>query len=304
MSLLRSPSADQDRRASGALPTFLIIGGMKAGTTSLYHYVRDHPQVFMPKYKALEFFAGGAAWDRGVDWYRKQFAAAPADALALGEASNVYAKYPTYPGVPERIAELVPDARLLYLVREPIERIRSHYQHRVSEGREHLPFERAVLDDPIYLAYSSYAMQIEQYLAHFARRQLLVIRNEDLRAERRATMRRVYSFLGVDPEWVSPDLDREFFQTGDRPARSLVPPAARKFLKRHFPAAKRAKELEANVLRKMRGIRRSPAPASDGAPAKPEVSPAFRERLVALLADDVRRLKDLVEPGFDAWGMD
>jgi sulfotransferase family protein len=296
----RSPVPDHDPGAAGPLPTFLIIGGMKAGTTSLYHYVREHPQVFMPRYKAVEFFAGGVAWDRGIAWYRKQFAAAPPTALAIGEAANVYAKFPRYGGVPERIAAHIPDARLLYVIRDPIERIRSHYQHRVSEGREDTPFERAVVENPIYVGDSSYAMQIERYLEHFPREQLLVILNEDLRADRAPTMRRVYEFLGVDTDWVSPDLDREFFQTTDRPSRSLVPPGARKLLKRYIPAAKRAKELEANVLRRVRSIR----PGGAGDPArsvKPDVSPELRARLIDALVDDVRRLRGILGPGFDGW---
>jgi sulfotransferase family protein len=299
--LPRSGPGDEAVGMPNRIANFLIIGGMKCGTTSLYHYVRDHPQVFMPKYKALEFFTGGVAWDRGIDWYRKQFAAAPADAVALGEASNVYAKYPRYPGVPERIARYAPDARLLYVIRDPIERIRSHYQHRVSEGRETDPFEIAAVSNPMYVEYGSYGLQIDRYLEHFPREQLLVIRSEDLRADRRQTMSGVYRFLGIDPEWVSPNIDREFFLTTDRPSRSLVPPRARKLLKRYIPASKRAKELEANVLRRLRrgGAGRAPSPE----PAKPEVSPELRRRLVELLADDVRRLRGHLGPAFDGWGI-
>jgi len=302
MSLRKSPSPTTNSADQGALPTFLIIGGMKCGTTSLYHYVRDHPQVFMPKFKALEFFAGGAHWDRGVDWYRRQFAAAPPEAVALGEASNVYAKYPRYADVPKRIAAHIPNARFLYVIRDPVERIRSHYEHRVSEGRERSPFEQAALENPIYIGDSSYAVQIEQYLEHFALNQLLVIRTEDLRFKRRPTMERVYSFLGVDPGWVSPDLDREFFQTTDRPVRSLVPAWARTSIKKHFPAAKRAKELEANVLRRVRRLRPHEGDPRLG-PRRVEVSPELRERLVDALADDIRRLRTLMGPEFDGWGI-
>jgi hypothetical protein len=284
------------------LPNFLIIGGMKSGTTSLYHYLRDHPQVFMPKFKALEFFAGGPHWDRGIDWYRKQFAAAPPDAVALGEASNVYTKYPRYPDVPERIAAYIPDARFLYVIRDPIERIRSHYQTRVIEGRERAPFEQAVIENPIYLDYSRYALQIEQYLEHFAREQLLVIRTEDLRGARRTTMKGVYEFLGVDPGWVSAELDREFHRSTDRPVRSLVPLRARTALKNHFPAVKRAKELETNILRGIRRLRPGKV-AAEARPRPVQIPDGLRERLVELLTDDVRRLRSLVGPEFDGWGI-
>jgi len=153
-------SAAQAEVALGRLPDFLVIGAMKCGTTSLYHYLREHPQVFMPQLKAPEFFAEASNWHRGVDWYRRQFAGAGAEVLAIGEASNVYTKYPRYMDVPARIAGHIPDARLIYVVRDPVERIRSHYRTRVAEGTESTPFDVAVFENPIYLDYSRYAMQV------------------------------------------------------------------------------------------------------------------------------------------------
>ena len=83
MSLQSSrPSALEDR--GGALPDFLIIGAMKCGTTSLYHYLRDHPQIFMPTIKAPEFFAEESNWGRGIAWYRRQFEGAGPGVLAIG----------------------------------------------------------------------------------------------------------------------------------------------------------------------------------------------------------------------------
>src|SRR5437879_4812348 len=151
---------------------------MKAGTTSLYHYLRPHPEVFMPKTKELDFFVEEMNWSRGWTWYREQFEAAPAHTKARGEASTAYAKAPRFRGVPVRIAATLPDVRLVYVIRNPIERIRSHYQHRVATGAEVRPLEAAVLENPIYVDYSRYAFQIEQFLEHFPREQLLVVRSE------------------------------------------------------------------------------------------------------------------------------
>ncbi|MDQ4058746.1 MAG: sulfotransferase, partial [Actinomycetota bacterium] len=75
------------------VPNFLIIGAMKAGTTSLYHYLRSHPEVFMPAVKELDFFVEDINWRRGLSWYRRQFASAPPEARAVGEASTNYSKY-------------------------------------------------------------------------------------------------------------------------------------------------------------------------------------------------------------------
>ena len=96
-----------------------------------------------------------------------------------------------YQGVPARIADHIPRARLVYVVRDPIDRIRSHYQTRLTEGTERSPIDRAVRENPIYLDYSRYAMQLDRYLDHFPREQLLVITAEDLRGDRRATIQKV-----------------------------------------------------------------------------------------------------------------
>lgn len=278
--------------SQGRLPTFLIIGAMKAGTTSLYHYLREHPAVFMPEFKAPEYFAGGAHWRRGVGWYRGLFAAASPSAVALGEASNVYTKYPRYPGVPERIALTIPNVKLVYAIRDPVDRIRSHWQTRAAEGVERLPLERAVLANPIYLDYSRYAMQIERYLSVFPREQLLIVRAEDLRENRRATVRRVYDFLEVDPDYVPGNIDRAFYRTGDRAARSPVPVWLRKGLKKHFPAAKRAKELENNLVGALRRIRHRGGPA--GRRLAPPVPEPTRRLIREVLHEDQRRLADLL----------
>jgi Sulfotransferase domain len=298
----RSFAWRSDRDGPGPLPNFLLIGAMKAGTTSMYHYLRAHPQVYMPTFKAPEFFAGKALSKRGVDWYRRQFADVGPDAVAIGEASNVYTKFPHYPGVPARIAELIPDVRLLYIVRDPVARIRSHYQTRVVEGAEKLPLMEALSSNGIYLDYSRYAMQIEQYLEHFPREQLLVTTAEGLRRDRDAVVRQVYEFLGVDPEIRPDDLDREFYLSADKPGRSLLPIGLKRALKTHVPSTKRFKELEANVVRRLDKVRgRSQADKAQQADAV--VGDAERAYIVEALRDDVTRLRTYLDDGFDGWSI-
>jgi hypothetical protein len=283
------------------LPTFLLIGAMKGGTTSLFHYLGAHPQVATPRYKAPEFFVEEGSWHRGIDWYRAQFPVSGPDVLAIGEASNVYTKWPRYDGVPERIATHLPGVRLVYVVRDPVDRIRSHYQTRVAEGSERLPFADAVFGNRIYLDYSRYALQIERYLRHFPREQLLVITSEDLRAARDVTLRRVYEFIGVDPAFAPADLDRDFYRTRDRAVRSPVPLRVRKALKHHLPAVRRFKELEGDTLRRLRRLSGRSGRAM--APAPVDITPELRGRIRAQLAGDVRRLREHLGPGFDGWGI-
>jgi hypothetical protein len=273
------------------LPNFLVIGAMKAGTTSLHRYLRSHPQVFMPDEKELDFFVAEKRWDRGRSWYEAQFATA-GEAIAVGEASPCYTMFPTFSGVPARVAELLPHVRLVYCVRHPIERMRSHYLHEVEKGREREPIGRALVTDPRYLDASRYAMQLEQYLDHFSARRLLVITAEQLRDERARTIARVLAFLGVDPHWSSGSLlDREFHRTSDkRVLRPLVEAALR------VPGTRALAELAPRPVRRMasRGI------ATGRATAIPE---AVEARLRAELRDDVVRLRVHAGDGFDGWGI-
>jgi hypothetical protein len=284
------------------LPTFIVIGAMKAGTTSLYHYLRNHDQIFKAKIKELDFFAEKGNLHRGMDWYRNQFSDA-GDALARGEASTLYSKYPEHDGVPARIAAALPDVRLIYVVRDPIVRLRSHYEHRVKTGAETAPPETALFDNPIYLDTSRYGMQLEQYLDHFPREQVLVVTSEGLKAQRRATVQQVYSFLGVDPGQVPDVLDQEFYRTAQR---RTYPPAvwwARRMAKRYLPRSARAKEVVDHYLSR-RGVDPAPAPEEAYGPLASDVfSPQLCERLADLLRDDVAVLRKHMPPDFDGWGL-
>ena len=275
------------------LPNFLIIGAMKAGTDSLWQYLRHHPQVFMSELKEPDFFVAELNWKHGLSWYEEHFQDANG-AVATGEASTNYAKYPTYDGVPERIAKTLPDVRLIYLVRHPLQRIHSQYLHQVLTGNERRPPERAFVEDPSYVNFSSYALQIDRYLDHFDRGQLLVVQSEALRSDREHTMWRICSFLGlrgVPPVHV---LAEEFHQTSQK-----------RVLRRSFewahrlPAYSRAVRLvptfvkEATYRLRTRGID----------PSHATIGPALERRLEDLLRNDVRRLRSHLGEGFDGWGI-
>lgn len=274
------------------LPTFLVIGAMKAGTTSLHHYLDRHPQVFMSRTKELHYFVEERNWRRGRAWYEEQFAPAGDGVVALGEASTTYTRYPEFRGVPARIAEVLPDVRLVYSIRDPIERMRSHYQHAVAEGDEREPIERALLSNPAYLNTSRYALQIEQYLEHFPPERLLIITSEDLRHARATTMRRVYEFIGVDPE-LAPPLDQEYYRTEDRRAYRGVAHTARRVAA--LRAMAQAAPRPIRVLVRRLGTREIDPGAT--------IPAALRRRLEELLQEDVRRLQAHIGDGFGGWGL-
>ena len=169
------------------LPNFLVIGAMKAGTVSLHNYLGEHPDVFVGDggtFGEPHFFVAEQNWPRGRGWYESLFDGADR-AAAIGECSPGYTWAHVYRGVPERIAQLIPEARLIYLVRDPIARMQSMYMHQVSAGRERRRADAALLDDR-YLWPSRYGFQLGAYLDHFDRSQILVIASEVLRARPRA----------------------------------------------------------------------------------------------------------------------
>jgi hypothetical protein len=291
-------------RTKLALPNFLVIGAMKAGTTSLFHYLRAHPQVFMSPVKELDFFDEGGNWRRGIDWYKRQFKGAGPGSVAVGEASTAYSKYPLVAGVPQRIATFLPNARFVYVVRDPIERIRSHYDHRVAIGAEILPLGEAVLSNPVYLLCSCYASQVEQYLDHYPPDRLLLVKSEDLRERRSATMSRVYAFLGVDESYVPDELEHEYYKTSRRIVHRRSTWSLRKTLKKRFPATKRAKELVDEVLpRAFHRLNRGRPAMSPGKGERIALDDRVRAQLAGHLEDDVERLRAYMPPGFDGWGI-
>lgn len=185
------------------LPNLIIIGAQKCGTTSLHYYLDLHPDIFMSREKELRFFAEEFNWGKGIDWYRSHFRAR---ASILGETSPCYSHFTVYRGVPARMAATVPEARLIYVLRDPVERILSHYMHSWASGAETRSLAGA-LEDPEsspYVIRSMYYRQLEQYLPFYSDTRILIITAEELLGrDRSKTLRKVFAFLNVDPAFRS-----------------------------------------------------------------------------------------------------
>lgn len=210
-----------------ALPEFLIIGAAKAGTTAVFNYLEQHPLVRSPLRKEVYFF--DRTWRRGLNWYRAFFPRrSELEALraAHGQAGITGESTPDYlfhPHVPARIQQTVPHARLIVLLRNPVERAFSYWTMMCDRGGEDLSFENAVeqeeqrlagefermVADPdyfslvrqqrSYLARGYYHEQLECWLRVFPREQLLVLLAEDLKSDPAGTMTRVTGHLGLPP---------------------------------------------------------------------------------------------------------
>lgn len=190
----------------------VVIGAMKSGTSSLHEYLALHPEVTMSKQKELNFFTH-ESWERGLDWYAQKLAG---DTKVRGESSPNYTKYPDFPGVPERMHSVLPKAKLVYVVREPLSRIVSHYVHNLSHGRERRPLPVALRATDGYITPSLYHAQLERYLEYFDRSQLLVIEQASLLHRRDETLRRVFEFLDVRADFKSPGFESPFHETSNK----------------------------------------------------------------------------------------
>jgi hypothetical protein len=201
------------------LPSTLIIGAQRGGTTSLFNYLVRHPDVLPPLGKEVHYFdlhyTRGPEWYRGCFPYRRQLRAA----MTL-DASPYYLAHPQ---VPERAARLLPHVKLIALLRNPIDRALSHHQHEVRHGHETLPFSEAIdreaerlageeerlQSDPDYYSFNHhrhsythrglYLQQLLRWMKHYPRSQLLVVQSEWLFRDPAAATAKVHEFLGLSP---------------------------------------------------------------------------------------------------------
>jgi Sulfotransferase domain len=204
-------------RQSRALPDALIIGGQKCGTSSLHNYLTQHSAVIAPLRKEVHYF--DVNFHRGEAWYRAHFGRTGQPGLNI-DSTPYYLFHPT---VPRRAGQLLPQARLIVLLRDPVRRAYSHYWHERDKGRENLSFEDAVAAEPDrigaaaerlargeiersvehrYFSYVSrgyYAEQLERWLAVYPRERMLVLRFEDLVTDALAVLNRTLAFLQLSP---------------------------------------------------------------------------------------------------------
>lgn len=280
----------------GRWPTLLIIGAHKAGTTSLYEYLNAHPEIRLSAEKELCYFAGPARptlasrWEKGPQWYRGNFLGM---AAVHGEASTAYTNYPHTPGVPRRIHDAIPDVKLIYAVRDPVDRLVSHYLHVCGVGRERRSISEVLsssqLTDSAYLLRSCYWLQLRQYLALFAPSQVLIVPFEQLVRARRETLGGVFRFLGVDEDFVSPEWER----VHNAAHRYPLLEAAGRWLDEPAIVAWTGRRGAGRLLTSLRARQR----------AKPAVSEALWGPAKSILARDAEQLRAFTGLPLDDWSV-
>lgn len=185
-----------------ALPDFIIIGAMKCGTSTLATQLGLQDGIFITTPKEPNFFSDDPVHARGLAWYASLFeGAAPGD--LKGEASTHYTKLLTHPQAAARMAAVLPRPRLVYLIRDPVARLVSHFMHEWSMGTMHGALDEALDRHPELVDYSLYARQLTPYVTHFGTARIRVISLEAMQAAPQRTLEDVCAFLGyeVRPVW-------------------------------------------------------------------------------------------------------
>jgi hypothetical protein len=201
------------------LPNFIIIGVQKGGTSSLYKYLLQHPNVVPGYKKEVKFFDG--SYHKGIDWYRYNFPLKSEMSDPTKQTGEASPSYVFHPLVSKRIKDALPDVKLILLLRDPVARAYSHFQGNMRKGQENLSFEEAIEHEesrlegeresiiadqhyPMYkylvysyLARGIYIDQVRNWLEYFPREQILILRSEDLFRNPQSVYSRVLEFLGL-----------------------------------------------------------------------------------------------------------
>ena len=289
------------------LPTFVVIGAAKAGTTAMYWYLNEHPEVFMSPVKETNFFAYGLD-DKGrllygdpelhrfpvrsLEHYERLFAGARGQ-RALGEASPIYLECPQSAG---RIRALLPDARIICFLREPVDRAYSDYlMYLRTRGRRLDPARDLTVDEAWaqpgshWMQISTYHEALSRYFDRFPSEQIHVFLFDDLRADAMGCVRDVYRSVGVDPTF-TPDLDTPHNIGGMPSNRALERIFTSRTLKRMLePLIPRRAADMARRLRTRNLMKAPPLPEE----LKVELAEHFR--------DDIERTSALIGRSLDHW---
>lgn len=271
------------------LPDFVVIGAMKAGTTSLYHHLRAHPDICMSKMKETDYFSDKLNHSLGQKWYRAQFE--HPDRLC-GECSPNYTKYDIFPRVPQLLAHDAPDARLIFLARDPVARFVSHYGHSWQLG--HMDLDPAqVLDSrngTHMLETSRYNAQIAQYLQHFDRTQILFLDFDQLRRDPQAVLDQVCDHIGAARFTIG-----AIKTQNDAASIARMPRGVQRLWR-----SRAGRMLDPLVSRGMRDFGRRLL--ARGRPRQaPVLGPEILEQARIALAEDAARFRTLTGLSFDQW---
>lgn len=272
------------------LVDFMLIGAQKCGTTSLAGQLAEHPEVCFCDIKEPGYFQQAEDWRAGLDEYHRLYS--PQNGQICGEGSTMYTFLPEYTDTFLRIHAYNPDVKLIYMMRQPVERIVSHYTHNFVRKIETQPPEIATISDPVYINRSRYSVQIRPYLELFGSDNILLLIFEEYIADQISMLKRIASFLNITPSFFDQsDTSPKHQSTG---SYYLGSESLREFTK-------------SSLFRKVRpyipaGIRQPlRRRLSDKIDEKPEFSPVLRQTLWRFVEDDITCMESFLNRRLDMW---
>ena len=263
------------------LPNFLILGAQKAGTTSLYHVLRKHPDAYIPETKEIGFFFQDEQWNKGTEWYSSFFDGWEGQ-KAVGEATPSYINYPE---VPKRIAQTVPDARLIAVLRNPVDRAYSQYMDNRKRLTEPLAFRDAI-ERRGYIARGFYHEQIARYLEYFPREQMLILLFDDLVSKPKEVYKDCFSFLDIEEDFECPEMLMKFNSSESAPANPLYG------LLRANPLLARYTPIKVRFLAQRGRKKRF---------STPPIPEDVRKDVAYIFTKDIENLEDLLSRDLSHW---
>lgn len=277
------------------LPNLIVIGAMKCGTTSLHYYLSQHPDIFMSKIKELWFFNEQHNWSKGIDWYQSHFRS---NAIIRGEASPGYTMYPSRQGIPKKMHAIIPDAKLIYIIRDPIARFASEYMHRFTGGLEDRSLEEVLACNLTYTKYLNkcrYYNQIEQFLPYYSTDKIHVLTTESLKNQRAESLANIFRFLGIDDQFVSSQFQKIKNNTSTKRrlkpiGRKIYHQLAEKHLNSYYPGPQRylVKKLCFPFTQAVKPVK---------------INDFWRAKITKDLSEDVKQLRQFLNNPLTEWSI-
>lgn len=283
------------------MPNLFAIGAQKCGTSSLHRYLDLHPEISMSKLKEPRYFAsqpGNLGIERIAD--RQRYLGLFEHGKPVrGESSPEYSVFPEVKGVAARIASEVPDAKFIYLVRDPVERIRSQIVLRSSLGLMASPrageaIRKLPIDNMMWR--SLYMTQLDQYLEYFPRESICVVDSRDLMEDRDVTLQGIFGFIGVSSTFRHPG----FLEVANASDFHKAPPALWGRL-RAMPVLGGVRG--DRLRRTRRAVRRLISDEFGTEIPKPRIDDSLRLELEEVFRPEVERLRDFTGRAFEHWSV-
>ncbi len=268
----------------------LIIGAMKSGTTTLFDYLSQHPEICVCQPKEPNFFSCDRQWVQGWNWYQSLWKWNPSVHEIALDASNSYTKIPDWSNAAERISQIKAEFKFIYIMRNPVERIESQYNFcKTFPGQHRLTFSEFM---PHGIAVSKYAMQLDEYYKRFPCERILLLYFEDLKSRPMELVKKVCEFLNVAPSYN--------FQSLGKVSNPTV-------VESSLLGAIKSNKILHNLIMSiftpnMRKIIKSPFILRKG--KKFELSPEQREYILSELEEYMKKLKEKYGVAIERWGFE